>query len=62
MATPKMKTPRPMREVYKRLHDLRKQAADQDFTTGNPPDSTFHKKEVEDRQVEKIKEDLKGGE
>lgn len=61
MATPKMKTPRPMREVFKRLHALKKKAADQDFTTGNPPDSTFHKKEVEDRQVEKIKEELKGG-
>jgi hypothetical protein len=62
MATPKMKTPRPMREVHSRLHKLRKKAADQDLATGNPPDSTFHNEGVEDRRVEKIKEELEGGE
>lgn len=62
MATPKMKIPRPMREVHSRLHKLKKKAADQDTATGNPPDSTFLDEEVEDRRVAKIKEELKGGE
>lgn len=62
MATTKMKTPRPMREVHSRLHALRKKAAEQDAVTGNAPDSTFLDEEVEDRRVTKIKEELQGGE